>query len=145
MKTITLTLLTFVFLSSCQNKPSQKPKDIRYEQAQNYFVKNTVDSLSQPRITTRVDFEKIFGPATTMGAEGKPTPINFAKQAVIALVLPETQSAITLTPQSLQQQGDQLILSYKKETGAQQSFTTRPYLILIIDKNITGEVRFIAE
>lgn len=145
MKTIAFAVLAFVLLSSCQDKSSQKPKDISYQQAQNYFVKNTVDSLSQPRITTRVDFENIFGPATTMGTAGKPTPINFAKQAVIALILPETQSAVTITPQRLQQQGDRLLLFYKKETGAPQSFTARPYLLLIIDKNIQGEVTFIEE
>ena len=54
-------------------------KDVSYILAANYFVKNTVNQLDNPKIETAEKFNEIFGMATTMGKEGKPTEIDFSK------------------------------------------------------------------
>ena len=151
-------MLCILFLIACQNN-SEIPKsegslgtdnvnlyesevvDIPYIVAKNYFVKNSVESIHNPKIETAEKFEEIFGMATTMGEDGKPTEIDFSKYYVIAVVLPATDISSKIIPVSLQKHKDgKIVFLYKKYVGTKQSFKTRESIQIIVDKNMIGEV-----
>lgn len=115
---------------------------VPFTTAVNYFVRNDYkeDQLTNYRISTRQQFDSIFGAAATMGAEGKPTAIDFTKQDAIAVINPVSDSAVSLQNPLLEQEGGYIALSYDEVKGGKQSFTTRPFLLLLIDKKYKGTV-----
>jgi hypothetical protein len=153
-KLITYSLASAFLFLACQSKKENNPKtQITQEQvqntqdaipftiAQNYFVKNTVDSITDPKIETQEVFNSYFGMATTMGKNGKPTKIDFTKQYVIAIMLPTTDFATTINPISLKKEnGNTILFSYKIEKGNQQSYSSKPFSLLIVDKKYVGNL-----
>jgi hypothetical protein len=155
-KTIsTLCIFSILIFSACQSNikknkvdipqvdssiMSKESQDIPYILAKNYFVKNTVKSIDNPKIDTEEKFNEIFGMATTMGEEGKPTSIDFSKQMVIALVLNETDIETSLSPLQLIKTKKVLSLDYKLVLGRKQSYTSRPFFAIIIDKIETDKI-----
>lgn len=110
-------------------------RSIAFTVADHYFVNNTVKEFNSHKIADAAEFSQVFGMAAVMGKNGEPTKINFAKQYVIAVVKPETDHVTTLTPVSLVKRGDgKMVFTYRCETGASQSYTMRPCLIVIVDK-----------
>lgn len=159
MKTQILTIsiiASLIFSSCCDNKPKEEAKpnvttlpvevttkveEVAYTVAKNYFINNNVTQLDQVKIETSEKFKQVFGMATTMGKEGKPTEINFDKQYVIAVVLPETSQMTTLEPVSLQKnEQNQITFTYKTIVGEKQTYTMRPSLAIIVDKTVEGEI-----
>jgi hypothetical protein len=155
MKTLLITLLTIVLTSAtaCQSKKETilKPanqeiteaaaEEIPYVVAHNYFVKNTVESIENPKIETEEAFNSYFGMAATMSENGKPTAIDFTKEYVIAVVLPKSDIATTIKPISLIKETDNGILfKYQIESGNKQSFISKPVLLLIVNKKYDGNV-----
>lgn len=120
---------------------------VPFTEAQHYFVKNTYKEgqLTNPKISTQEDFEKFFGMASTMGPNGKPTPIDFTKQYVIAVIGNVTDKATTLSVNSLKQKGDTITLSYKQLEGEKQSYTIQPLLLLTVDNQFQGNVNVVKE
>jgi hypothetical protein len=115
--------------------------NIAFTVAKNYFVNNAVTKLDNPKIETAEKFNKIFGMATTMGKDGKPTEIDFSKQYVIAVILPETDLSTNINPISLLKNTEnEITLTYKSVVGQKQSFTTIPNFAIIIDKKENGNV-----
>ena len=108
--------------------------EVPFEVAQNYFFKNDQIIPETPKITTREEFDSLFGMATLMGADGQPTEIDFDRQFVLAIVLPETDVETEIRPLKLEARGDSLLYSYDITTGEQQSFTTRPLSIIVLDR-----------
>ena len=94
--------------------------------AKNYFFKNDQVIPEYPKITTEEEFNKLFGMATTMGENGKPTAIDFTKQFVLAIVLPETDFATEINPVKVEEKGDSLLYTYEVKTGEKQSFSIQP-------------------
>jgi hypothetical protein len=120
---------------------SYQTTNIPFTVAQNYFVKNTVTTLKEAKITTQEKFDEVFGAAATMGAGGQPTDINFSTHYVVAVVLPETDLSTTVTPVSLQRKSkNELILTYKTVVGQKQSYTTRPNFMIVVDKKHSGNI-----
>lgn len=150
-RVIMLALAAGLFFAACktsdktaktgtENKKGMEK--VAYIVAKNYFVKNTVEEFGSPKIETAADFEANFGMATTMGADGMPTAIDFAKQFVIAVVLPSTDFSTKIEAVSLEKNAaNELVFSYKVETGKEkQSYTMRPMLAIIVDKSASGKV-----
>ena len=131
-------LLTVV---ACNNKPATAVEnniekgEVPYEVAKNYFFKNDLDVLpASPKITSEEVFNKLFGLATTMGEDGQPTQIDFAKQFAVAIVLPVTDFATEINPVKLEVAGDSLLYTYQVKTGEKQSYSIQPISIIAIDK-----------
>lgn len=155
---ILLTITGFSF-TACQN--AQKPekentlkhvvnsKDtvlntiaVDFTLANNYFVKNAVKKLENPKIETQEQFDEIFGTAAHMGNDGKPTVIDFSKQNVLAVVLPETDRQTEIYPISLQKdEKGEILLTYEVKVGQKQTYTIRPNFAVIIDKSERGNIR----
>jgi hypothetical protein len=117
--------------------------NVPYTEAKNYFVKNTyaAGSLKNPKITSREDFEHIFGTATTMGSDGFPTSIDFSKQYVIAIIPNSSFKLTTLTVNSLVKDNREIKLYYNLIEGDLQTFESQPCLVLIVDKFHDGVVK----
>ena len=130
-----LSLLFTVLTLNITNAFSQE--NIQFAEAQNYFVKNNFISndLKTHKITKAVDFEKIFGMASVMGANGKPTPIDFKKQFVIAVINNETDISTSFTPIKLEKIGaKKLHFEFQSHFGEKQSFTIRPFILIVVDR-----------
>lgn len=123
-----------------ETPPAPKMTDVPYQVARNYFVKNTVGDPGSPKIETADKFNEIFGMATVMGKDGKPTAIDFSKQYVLAVILSETDLETTVAPASLQKFENNVILTYKTTVGQKQSYKTRPSFAIIVDKSNDGNV-----
>lgn len=143
-----IAIAAITLLSSCKQNQQQneanpeeailgKPSEVSYTVAQNYFIKNGAVLPENHKITDQETFNQIFGMATTMGENGKPTEIDFDKSFVIAVEEGPVQKETTMTPDLLINHYDgQLVFHYNVKQGADISYTIRPVLIIIVDKNL---------
>ena len=120
---------TAATVTECGNEDS----GITFEVAKNYFFKNGQEIPSSPKITTAEEFGKLFGMATTMGADGKPTEIDFTKQFVLAIVLPVTNLVTEINPDRLEEKGDTLFFFYNAKVGEAQTYSIQPISLIILD------------
>lgn len=127
-----------------ENVLSEKIPDIPFTEAERYFVKNTYNNskTEELKITSQEEFDRIFGMAAVMGEDGTPTSIDFAKVYVLAVIGTVTDTATTISASSLKQVGDHLVLDYTVKEEGKQSFTVHPVLLVLVDKQYQGEVRF---
>lgn len=149
IKNILVCSTAILLLAACQDSGSGKATpatmpgtesaaeqaDVPFRLAENYFVKNTVKQLHNPKMETAEQFDAVFGMARTMSESSKPTAIDFSKEFVLAVILPETDTATSLKIQSVQQnEKGELVLRYERISGEKQSYTTMPFLAIIVDK-----------
>lgn len=134
-----------VLLVGCKKSNVPEGEDVPYIVAQNYFVNGNVEKLDQPIIDNDAEFARTFGMATTMGEDGKPTPIDWEKQFVIAVVLDEASEYVTIEPKKLINTKDGLHFRYSVKTGDEISYSMRPCLIVIVDKKYQSRIISIVE
>jgi len=155
VKRMAIAIGIFVFFIGCQSKKIDDTKTslikikttmildtIPYTVAHNYFVKNTVEAIENPKIETEAAFNSYFGAAATMGNNGKPTVVDFTKEFAITIILPTTDRTTTIEPVALKKAADHsLVFEYKVVVGDKQSYTSRPFLLVLVDKKMDGELR----
>jgi hypothetical protein len=113
---------------------------VLYAVAERYFIKNDVREVPL-QLNTQAEFDAVFGAAPVMGADGKPTPIDFNNQRVLALAEPESAVETTILPVSLvRNEKGELVFTYQVQRGAAQSYTSRASLALILPKSVEGPV-----
>ena len=142
MKKVLFAFAALIALAACGNKQAATPTsegnvestEVAFEVAKNYFFKNDQVIPEYPKITTEEEFNNLFGMATTMGENGKPTAIDFTKQFVLAIVLPVTDFATEINPVKVEEKGDSLLYTYEIKSGEKQSFSIQPVSIIILDK-----------
>lgn len=143
--TIALTIgaLLLLLCSNCSfmdkmyaaQKIDQVATPIKYTTLENYFVRNDVDCSKQQRliIDNKAEFEKYFGMAAHMG--GLPTELNWNKQFVIALVLPETKRATSIYPVNVKATDNNiLVFSYTVKKGDNMFHKMVPFIAVAVDK-----------
>lgn len=117
---------------------------VPYRQADNYFVRNDVDSIPHKPISSQEEFDELFGAAAFMGKDGKPTEIDFDKEYAIAIALAPTNMDVSIVPAALEQdpENGDITFSYRVETAgeAPRSFEITPCLILVVSKDHEGRV-----
>ena len=153
MRKIIFAFATLLAVVACTTKPTEATvennntaEEVAFEVAKNYFFKNDQTIPTSPKITTEEEFNNLFGMATTMGEDGKPTEIDFSKQFVLAIVLPMTDMATEITPVKLEAKGDSLFYTYDVKIGEKQSFSIQPVSIIILDRKFeNNEVILINE
>lgn len=144
-------LLLSISACNSSSKTSEAPNDsnqnietevnaIGFKTAENYFVKNTVEEVVPAKITSQEEFDKYFGMATTMGDQGKPTPIDFNKEFVIIVDHNSTEKKVEISPIGLNKNEKSLTLTYKVTENGDNGFTTHPFLMIIVDKTNEGNV-----
>jgi len=119
--------------------------DVPFTIANRYFVNNTYNDgdLLNPKISTPEQFKKIFGMATIMGPNGKPTAIDFSRQYVVAVIGKLTDRNTSINMNSLKQKDNGILLTYKVTEGEKGSVTIRPALMIIVDNKYQGEIRLV--
>ena len=139
MKKFIFALAALVAMVACNYsrvvvETSATAEEVAFEEAKNYFFKNDQTIPASPKITTEEEFSKLFGMATTMGKDGKPTPIDFSKQFVLAIVHPVTDVDTEIVPKKVTEKGDTLFYDYDVKVGQKQSFSIQPVSIIILDR-----------
>lgn len=129
--------------SKTKTKATAASTAVPYTVASNYFVKNTFKQgmLKNAKIESQQAFDQFFGAAPVMGDAGKPTAIDFSKQYAIAVIPAATNNATTLNATSLKQSGKNITLTYSYKEGAKQTYTSQPFLLLVVDKKYDGVVK----
>jgi hypothetical protein len=119
--------------------------NVPYIIAQRYFVRNDYNDgdLKNPKITSKELFNGLFGMATIMGPNGRPTDIDFEKQYVLAVIGQETNRSTSIDAVSLKQKDNIIEFRYKVVEGDTMGATIQPVLLIIVDKKYDGEVRLV--
>lgn len=137
-------VMTALTTASCKTSDNTTSKnvssqDVPFIIADHYFVKNDVKTLPNGIIKTQEDFYRVFGEATVMG--GLPTNINFNKQFVIAVSVPETDYHTTISPLSLKQDWQNLVFTYHVDKGEKMGYRIQPVLIIVVDKKYEAQLK----
>lgn len=140
MKKVLLAFAAMMVMAACGNEQTNAPEgnvanEVTFEVAKNYFFKKGSDVLPEgQKITSEEAFNNLFGMATTMGKDGKPTTIDFTKQFVLAVVLPVTDYSTEIKPVKLEEKGGSLLYSFEVKKGEKQSYSIQPISLIVIDK-----------
>ena len=146
MKHLTIILAMGALLLMCCNcsfmdkmyaaeKIDKVATPIHYTTLENYFVRNDVDCSKQRRLIldNQQDFDAFFGKAATMSS--LPTAINWNKQYVVAIILPETKRATSIEPVAVKvTDNDVMVFSYHVKKGDKMSHSMVPFTAVAIDK-----------
>jgi len=134
MKNILIICLALLF--SCTTN-SHTAESVPFKVADNYFVKNTqtVNIPVEKVITSKQEFDKIFGTAAHMGKNGMPTAIDFSKEQVIAIMLPVTGTSTEIVPVKLvKTHPAEAEFYYKIKSGEKLSYNIKLSVLLIVSK-----------
>ena len=129
MKRFLLFLAGIMALVSCTG-----PKDVPYTELEHYFFKNGQDIPDNPIIDSEEAFVSLFGMAPILGESGKPTPIDFEKEFVIAVVNPVTEFHTEVKPVSLRMENGELVFTYNETVGEKQSWSMQPILLVKVSR-----------
>lgn len=149
MKKVLLAFAVLLGLVACTtNKATSAEKsvvssEVPFTVAEHYFFNKGQDIPVNPKITSEELFKQLFGMATVMGENGKPTEIDFSKQFVLAVVLPVTDINTEITPVKVEEKADTLFYHYDVKTGEKQSFSIQPLSIIILDKKYENKEIFL--
>lgn len=131
-----LALLCCQCTTSRELRQAQKgAKDIPFVTLENYYVRNDVDCSKTQHliIDNETDFNKFFGAAALMG--GMPTDINWKKQYVIAVLLPETNRATMVTPMEVKASEGNVIFKFQVNRGHKTSYTLVPFAAVALNRS----------
>lgn len=139
MKRLLLLLAGIAALVSCEG-----PMDVPYSELDHYFFKNGQAIPDNPKIDTEEAFASLFGMAPVMGEGGKPTPVDFGKEFVIAVVYPVTEFHTELDPESLRLENGELVFTCDETVGEKQSWSMQPVLLVKVSRKYETETVRIA-
>lgn len=139
MKRLLLLLAGIAALVSCKG-----PMDVPYSELDHYFFKNGQAIPDNPKIDTEEAFASLFGMAPVMGEGGKPTPVDFGKEFVIAVVYPVTEFHTELDPESLRLENGELVFTCDETVGEKQSWSMQPVLLVKVSRKYETETVRIA-
>ena len=134
MKRVLLFLASIMALVSCKG-----PSDVPYTELDHYYFKNGQDIPGNPKLDTEEAFASLFGMAPIMGESGKPTPVDFSKEFVIAVVCPVTEYHTELDPESLRMENGELVFTYTEAVGEKQSWSMQPILLVKVSRKYETE------
>ena len=134
MKRIIPIVVSFLSVLSCSQATS-----IPYEEVKNYFFRNDASIPENPKIDSAEQFGALFGAAAFMGKRREPTPVDFDKEFVIAVVNPITDCLTELAPESLTREGGELVFAYRETVGEKQTWSMQPVLLVKVDRKYETE------
>lgn len=144
MKKNYFVILLLILLAGCigkqsESNTSENREQVKYQEADNYFVSNDSKIPKSVKFTTQEEFSKVFGCAAVMEKDGLPTEIDFRHQFVLAKVLSVTDIQTEIRSLSLESKGDTLFWHYTVEKGDKQSYEIQPCLIIVVDRKYMNE------
>ncbi len=129
MKRLAVLMLAFVALLSCR-----RAEEVPFVELHHYFFNQGREIPADPRIDSAVEFAELFGMAAVMGTDGQPTPVDFEKEFVIAVVYPVTDNLTELAPESLRIVDGKLVFAYDETVGEKQTWSMQPVLLVKVDR-----------
>ena len=144
-----LLVFLLVTLAACDPKPQET--NVPYTELKNYFFRNDAEIPTNPKIDNQEQFDSFFGMATVMGAEGRPTDVDFERQFVIAVVLPVTNQQTELDGERLYAWTDLLGYSnlqfdYSVDRNSDTlSYTMQPVLLIAVDRQYDAKNIYLRE
>lgn len=144
----------YILFSLITSVAAYAQTSVPYTLAQKYFLRNDAqqsfdieDGTMKYRdfmvLTSREELEKSFGYATVMGANGKPTNIDFTIQFVVALFVTAEEKITDLSVKSVEKDDKDLVITYEMETAEKVAMPSRAFKILIFDRKYGGGVKTI--
>ena len=130
MNKFVMLLASCLVMASCH-----QAAEIPYVEMKNYFFRNDALIPEDIRIDSQEKFDSMFGAAAFMGMGGVPTPVDFSREIVLAVVGQVTDVATELEPVSLVKKGGNLVLTCKETTGDKQSWSMQPLLLIKVDRS----------
>lgn len=131
MKKLITALVGVSVMAGC----GQGSVNVDFKEGANYFVRNDVEEVPLV-LNSEAERDSVLGMAAVMGDGGLPTEIDFSKESVINIALPETNCPTDLHVKSVVQKGDSLIVSYEAMRQEECSYTMRPYTMVIVSKSV---------
>jgi hypothetical protein len=140
------------FWFSCATTPSEnqtetkaKVDTIAFTPVKNYFVNNTLDSSGLFVVNSNENRLALFGMATVMGPNGKPTEYNAETQTLLAYILPETDTATDIIPLRVERIDSNTLQFCCRITrgDSAMSYRIRPFSAVIIEKQAQQQIRFL--
>ena len=112
------------------------PRQIPFKTGNNYFAKKSATTDRQLLIIgTRNQCDSLLGAAAVMGRGGQPTDIDFSKQTIIGIVMPDTDQPTEITPTSLTQtSADTVTVAFSTTRHEPSSYTMRPFAMIVVQK-----------
>lgn len=109
-------------------------KDVPFTVLENYYVRDNMrfDKTQHLVIDNQRDFDACFGAAAVMG--GLPTDINWKTQFVVAVLLPVTNRATSVTPLEVKQSPGNVIFKYQVIRGHKTSYAMMPFAAVALDR-----------
>lgn len=134
---VALAALCLLWSCAChRTRTAAAAGSVAYSEARHYFFNNDAQLPSSPVVTTQTEFDRLYGAAAVMGSDGQPTPVDFARQFVIGIVLPLTNDYTEVVPGRLTREGDTLTLHYTLRVGERNmSWTMRPMALVVVDRS----------
>ncbi|MGI9191312.1 MAG: hypothetical protein ACR2IL_04260 [Chitinophagaceae bacterium] len=122
-----------------------KTDTLAFTPVKNYFVNNTVDSSGLFLLNTNEACSALFGMATLMGPNGKPTTFNAETQTLLAYILPETDTATEIIPVRVERIDSNTLQFCCRITRGDSAMTyrIRPFSAVIIEKQAQQQIRFL--
>ena len=122
-------LVVMAALESCSTG-----NKVAFKEANNYFPRNDYEQTGVVKFVSQDEFDGAFGMATVMGENGRPTPIDFKNEFVVAKVFAETDVDTRIDKIALTAiEKNKLRLDYRQSDGDRLSYRIKPCFILIID------------
>lgn len=118
------------------NIKAQQQK-VPFQTMRGYFLKNNIDAnrFSMKKILSKTELDSFFGMAAFMGAEGKPSTVDFSKQFIIPVVIEKTNKDITLEPVSLKiERAKKLKFHFRMSVGNVTTAESTPILLISINR-----------
>lgn len=117
---------------------------ISFTELKNYFVKNNYPDkdLHYIKATSQSEFDTYFGCATTMSKEGKPTPIDFKSNYVIAVIAKSSNIPTQLDVKNIIQKENALsvVVFLSQDNQKKNSYTSRVAKLVMVDKKYQGKI-----
>ena len=101
----------------------------------------TWDYLLSNVMATQEQFDAVFG--RSAGHGNMPTPIDFDRKYVIAIVEPMTDRAVRYSVEGLVNIGGRINMAYRREVGEPRGYYVRPLLMLVVDGTYPGEIEIV--
>lgn len=119
-----------------EDKISSTSKELNFEIASNYFVKNNFNSnlIDKSYIDSETVFNSVFGVARTMSSESVPTLIDFNTDIVIPIILEQTNIGSTISVDSIRMNGNIMNINYTVTEIKPISYIIQPSEVIIIKK-----------
>ena len=151
MTRLALSLLSIITLGLCMcctrsaRLVEEAQCTVPFRELTNYFIRTDAPKERFVKVFfSQEEFHSIFGMAAFMGANGRPSKVDFEHEVVIAVAMPPMNQACTLRVTEVVKEEGGLVFHYTQTLGEPLTYTIRPNLLIAIAKSdIKSNISFL--